>query len=623
MKKLRLALGCSILVSAISIAQDEQQDATRVQQLNEVVVSDTRFPIKREQSGKTVIRIEREELERYGSRPVASLLNTRGGIEITGSRGRNGEVLGIFARGGRGRQVLVLIDGVRVSDPSSFSQEYDLRYLSAMDIESIEIIKGATSTLYGSNAATAVISITTRKASDQVLSGEFRAVAGTNQPAAHRNDGLGEFSQQARLSGMSAGWIYSGGISHSRAEDLSSLALKQGEEDVFSQIRTNLSIGKQLGERSSIRLYGNHTKLRSDYDEAFGMSDAPYQFFSEQRRAGIQAELSIFSKGTLHMNGAYTEYDSENFSAFPNSFEGNNTVIDTYYKQEIGGSVFALAGLQYSREAAELDNQPYFTIADPYLNLTYLSPVNFQMNAGLRLNNHSEYGSNLVYSINPSYTLTVNEGYLKFLGSYATAYITPSISQLYGVFGANPDLQPEINSTVEAGMEWLHSSIFRASALYFQREEENFVIFDGQNGIYRNSDAVIDARGIEVEALWQPAPEISIQSNYTFTEREGDNAIRIPAHKANLEANYFWKEGALVSLTYGYVGSRTDTDFSTFTDVDLDPYTLWGLYLSHEFLDEKLTLFAQVENLLNEEFTEILGFETRGRNFRFGLSLKL
>lgn len=623
MKNNRWAIGLSVMVTVWGHAQEIKQDSVRIQELNEVVVSDTRFPIKREQSGKTVIRIEREELERYGARPVASLLTTRGGIEIAGSRGRNGEVLGIFARGGRGRQVLVLIDGVRVSDPSSFSQEYDLRYLSAMDIESIEIIKGATSTLYGSNAATAVISITTRKAAAKELSGEFRAVAGTNQPAGNRSGGLGEFSQQARLSGKLSEWEYSGGISHTRAEDLSSLAGTNGEEDIFSQLRTNLSIGRKLGAGSSLRVYGNYTKLRSDYDEAFGMTDAPYQFFSVQKRAGIQAELALTKKGKLHLNGAYTDYDSENISAFPNTFEGSNAIFDAFFKQEVNENLYALAGVQYSRETAELENKPYFVIADPYINLTYLSDWNFQMNGGLRLNNHSEYGNKLVYSLNPSYTLPVNQGYLKFLGSYATAYITPSISQLYGVFGANPDLEPEINSTFEAGIEWLRSRDFRISSLYFERVEENFVIFDGQNGIYRNTDATIEASGLEVEALWHPIQEVSIQSNYTYTDRRGDNAIRIPAHKANAEVNYFWKEGALVSLTYSYVGKRTDTDFSSFTDVELDPYNLWGIYLSHDFMDDKLTLFAQVENLLNEDFTEILGFQTRGRNFRFGLSLQL
>ena len=111
-----------------------------------------------------MIRIGSEELSRNRGRSLPELINTKSGIEISGSRGRAGEVLGAFVRGGRGRQLIVLIDGLRVSDPSSFSQEFDLRLLPLDNIASIEIIKGANSTLYGANAATAVINITTKDA---------------------------------------------------------------------------------------------------------------------------------------------------------------------------------------------------------------------------------------------------------------------------------------------------------------------------------------------------------------------------------------------------------------------------------------------------------------------------
>ncbi|WP_372975555.1 TonB-dependent receptor, partial [Muriicola sp.] len=164
-----------LCVGTISWAQDRAMDSLKVQELDEVVVSDTRFPIRRENSGKTVIRIGPEELALNQGRSLPELINTKSGIEISGSRGRAGEVLGAFVRGGRGRQLIVLIDGLRVSDPSSFSQEYDLRLLPLENIESIEIIKGANSTLYGANAATAVINITTKGVPVEGITGNFRS----------------------------------------------------------------------------------------------------------------------------------------------------------------------------------------------------------------------------------------------------------------------------------------------------------------------------------------------------------------------------------------------------------------------------------------------------------------
>ena len=163
MKKNHLWLITALLAGKGIFAQNVPQDSLKLQQLDEVVVSDSKFELKRENSGKTVIKITTEELQRNQGRTVAEIINTKSGIEIAGSRGRDGAVLGTFARGGRGRQVLIVIDGVRVSDPSTFSAEYDLRLLSPNTIESIEIIKGAASTLYGTNAATAVINITTKQ----------------------------------------------------------------------------------------------------------------------------------------------------------------------------------------------------------------------------------------------------------------------------------------------------------------------------------------------------------------------------------------------------------------------------------------------------------------------------
>ncbi|MGB5171449.1 MAG: TonB-dependent receptor plug domain-containing protein, partial [Eudoraea sp.] len=143
-----------VLISAlvfgfINLSLAQEEGPMEIQELDEVVVSDSRFSLKRENSGKTVIQISQKELAQNQGKTVAEIINTKSGIEINGSRGREGEVLGVFPRGGRGRQVLILIDGVRVSDPSSFSQEYDLRLLNTAAIESIEIIKGAASTLYG------------------------------------------------------------------------------------------------------------------------------------------------------------------------------------------------------------------------------------------------------------------------------------------------------------------------------------------------------------------------------------------------------------------------------------------------------------------------------------------
>lgn len=117
--------------------------------LDEVVLTDSRFPIKRTQSGKTVIKIGQKEINSFLGRDLSELLSLYVGINIIGSNSYSGQNLTYSFRGGRSKQVLVIVDGIRVSDPSRIDDDFNLNFLNLANIESIEIIKGATSTLYG------------------------------------------------------------------------------------------------------------------------------------------------------------------------------------------------------------------------------------------------------------------------------------------------------------------------------------------------------------------------------------------------------------------------------------------------------------------------------------------
>ena len=616
-----LGMAAFILATVSSQAQ-QGADSLQIQELEEVVVSDSRFNLKRSFSGKTVISIGPDILERYQGVPVPALLNQLSGIEIGGSRSRQGEVLGVYARGGRGRQVLVLLDGVRISDPSSFSQEYDLRLLSTLDIESKEVIKGAASTLYGTNAVTAVINIKTKKSSKKRISGDFLSRIGTNQSAADQNYQLGSFTHSARASGTIDKFTYAIGVTHDYADGLSSLATETNEEDPFSRTATQIRLGYQISNDLSLQLYAQQSRLRNDYDESFGFFDAPYRYESNQQRAGLITDYQ-YKSGTLQLNAAYTEYDSENISAFPSVFKGDNLIADLYNRYAFGERLFTVVGLNYGKDRTFLANSAEFTQVDPYLNLVFVSQNGFNLNAGTRLNNHSEYGNNWVYNFNPSYVCRFDTGYLKGFASYATSFLTPSLTQLFGEFGANPELEPETNRTFEIGAEVSIGSKFRGSVLFFDRKEENAVIFNNSTFQFFNADSAIDVSGVEVEGKWIASDNLEFNANYTFTERKGDNAIRIPRHKLNLNGGYQLNPRLYVNFSYAFTGERTDTDFSTFTDITLDRFSLYGLYISYKLIPNRLKMFFEGENLGNTSFEEVIGFNTRGRNLAFGFQLSL
>src|SRR5690606_33899557 len=207
---------------------------------------------------------------------------------------------------------------------------------------------------------------------------------------------------------------------------------------------------------------------------------------------------------------------------------------------------------------------------DPYANVVWVSDFGLNLNLGGRLNNHSEYGSHLTYNFNPSYTLKFHGTYLKFLGSYSSSYIAPTLPQLFGAFGANPDLKPEENKTLEGGVEFKNNQ-FRWSALYFNREEENFIdymvgIETGQ-WMYTNVKDRFTVHGVELEASFEPTTNLLLTANYTFTENRDKVVLRIPKHKANAAINYQLLPTTALGLSYQYTGDRLDTDFDTFENV--------------------------------------------------------
>ncbi|MEH6679393.1 MAG: TonB-dependent receptor plug domain-containing protein [Sediminicola sp.] len=617
----KIYVPCAAFLVCTGVAVRAQQvDTARIQNLDEVVVSDSRFELKRENSGKTVIKITAEELERSQGRTIPEIINTKSGIEISGSRGRDGAILGVYARGGRGRQVLVVIDGVRVADPSSSSSEYDLRSLSAANVESIEIIKGAASTLYGTNAASAVILITTKKASGKKIAANVRSTVGTNQSAEDQHYNVSEFNNSVQVTGTLDRFTYAAGFSQRYSDGLSALVTPTNEKDDFSNISTDLRLGYGISDNFKVVLYGNQTKVRTDFDESFGYFDAPYQFSSKQERVGMSADLG-YGKGSLNLNAALSDYSSENIGAFTNQYVAKNYVVDVYNKYVFNDRTHTILGLNYVDDRADFLDSKKLTITDPYLNVVYVSPFGANLNTGARLNNNSEYGSHFVYNINPSYSLTTPNGYVKVMGSYATSYITPSLTQLFGFYGANADLEPEEDRTLEAGAEWSVTDQIRISALYFDRKEENLILY-GATG-YINAESTIDASGVEVELDWRPVDAVRLDANYTFTERKGDNAIRIPKHKVNASLSYDLSSSSFASINYSLTGERLDTDFFNGNDVSLSSFSLVDLYVGHEVVPGKLKVFLNASNIFNEAYTEVFGFTTKGRNFRVGMNLEL
>lgn len=597
-------------------------DDTQINQLDAVVVSDSRFELKRENSGKTIITITTEELQRNQGRTLAELINTKSGIEINGSRSNAGQNLSYLVRGGNNRQVLFLIDGIAISDPSQIAGDFDLKLVDLANVESVEILKGAASTLYGNGASTAVINIKTKQAGTDKISASFQSSIASNQSSDEDSYSIADFRNNLNVNGRLDKFSYLVGFGQQYTDGLSAVIAE--EEDPFNRINTNVNFGYQFSDRFSVNVLGYYDKFKADFDSSSPMGDNDNYSQSEQYRVTLSPEYR-YGQGQLNINASFNEIQRDIYSEFPNSYKATSTVVDAYNRYNFNDQFYTILGVNYVRHNATLGADTDFSTTDPYANVVWVSNFGLNLNLGGRWNNHSEYGSHFTYNFNPSYTLKLDGSYLKFLGSYSSSYIAPTLPQLFGAFGANPDLKPEENQTLEAGVEF-KSNIFRWSGLYFNREEENFIdyvlgIETGQWS-YTNIEDNFTVHGVELEAAYNPVNKLSITANYTFTENRDKVVLRIPKHKINTHVDYQLLPTTAFSLGYQYTGQRLDTDFSTFENVNLKAFSLLNFAVNHQ-VSNQFTVFLNLDNITNENYQELVGYTTRGRNIRLGFRLTL
>jgi len=621
------------------------QELQKAEQLDSVFI-DTKVQLHRKNSGKVVTKITSETLKRSAGKSVAQVINEVSGIEINGSRSFDGQNLGYYVRGGRNRQVVIMLDGVQVTDGSQIANDYDLRLVPAQNIEQIEIVKGASSVLYGSGAATAVINITTKKSSSKPIAATFTSTIGTNQAQDVNDYRAEEFTNSVNVNGTLGKFFYLASFNNRYVDGLSAIAAPEGEEpfesDVFDSFDTYVNMGLQLTENIKVSQFFSYGKFKSGFDN-FDFTDADHLSESRQLRTGGNFEWK-YKSGKYVFNDSYTWIERELSDNFPVKYDARFYALDNYLQHRIGKQVTTIAGFNFSTSKMNAFSIPFgesqfaqvidkddahFTIFDPYVNVVYVSGFGLNVNAGARLNTHSVYDNKLVYNINPSYNFAFSENNLKLLASYSTAYVTPSLFQIYDPSYGNEDLKPEENATIEAGVEFTTNTNFRASVVYFTRNEKNYVDFvtvDPINFIsqYQNIADEFTADGVEVELSKRFNSQWFVTANYTFTQPDERFALRIPKHKVNTNVQYQPSVKTTLSLSYQYNADREDFFFSmeTFQQeaVTLDAFGLLDFYVSHQVIPN-LRLFANVSNILDENYEELYRYSTRGRNVRIGFQL--
>ena len=624
-------LACNFVITNLF----SQEKKEKIESLEEVVVTATKFETNKKNIGKIVYKITQETIENSRGKSIVDLLNDVPGVEINGNFSTRGQNLGYYIRGGRNRQVAILLDGVNVNDPSSFNGDFDLRQLDINQIERIEVLKGASSTLYGTGAATGVINIILKKASKNSFSGTFNSSVGTNSSSENNRFAADEISTNFNFNGTLGKLDYLFALNGNGSKGLSAAensGNKEFEEDVFSRQNMLLKLNYSVNNKFKIGILTSIDEFSTDFD---GFDFDPISFASIpadkdnnlesfQKRFAVNADYS-YSKGELKLRTFYTdikrtETPSNDF------FKGEVLGFDIFNNYKFTNEISLLTG--FTAQFQDMIQRTSFSTIeegkgkqhfyDPYISVNYNSSFGFNLNAGSRLNIHNEYGSNFVFNINPSYNFTINNNLIKVFTSYSTAFVTPTLSEIFTKLPSIGELLPEEDTTIEGGFDITLSKKFNINATYFYREETNKIGYDPTTFQTINDLGTFLARGFETEVNFKMNSKLSFLANYTHINRDENLLLKIPQNKFFIKADYKLTNSTFTSLSYRYVDETTD-----FGNVSLDAYNLVDFFLNHSLLDGKVTFYGSITNIFNENFQEIVGFTTRGRNYSLGLNIKL
>lgn len=586
--------------------------------LNEVVISTTKNEQKQSQTGKVVSIISREELERSAGKNLAELLNQQAGINVVGAGSNYGKDKSVFFRGAGSAYTVILIDGILVSDPSS-AGAFDLRMLAIDQIDHIEILRGGQSTLYGSDAVAGVINIITKK----------NGVKGNNVYGVASAGSYNSYKGTIGLSSKVDAVTYNVSYSHFRTDGISEAA-NPGNAQVFDKDGTkqdavNANFSIQLDKRLSVNPFLRYFAGKFDYDnDAF--SDAGNKSTSQHFNGGLNAQYQL-NKGKITLNYSHENTSRQYISMYGGRYNGRMDWVDLFYNQNLGEKVNVLVGLDNRATAvtyygASL-NKPSTNLFSTYASVFLHDLSIFNLEVGGRYNKHNKYGENYTYAITPSLNI-IKE--VKLFGTVSSAFRAPTLDMLFGQYGANLNLKPEKATNYEAGasFNFLNEKL-NLRAVAFKRKMKDAIIYGGTG--YINQDQQND-RGFEIEPSVKFS-KFTVGGYYAYVEgkqtsgtKVTDFLLRRPKNTFGVNAGVQATANLFLSANFKFTGERFDSDFSTYPAVTklLDSYKLLDFYAEYAFAKKRVKIFADLKNLTDEKYTEIIGYSTFGFNMNAGVS---
>ena len=602
------ASGSALAMSTAVIAQDDVPPDSLIETL---IVSATRLNQTGAESGTSISVITAEEIQALGFIYALDAVANAPGVTINqnGSFGGNASVR---IRGASSEQTLTLVDGVPVNDPSSPGGGFNFARLDTENIERIEILKGPQSTLWGTDAIGGVVSIVTKAPREGFGGQVFGEYGSFNTFRGGASLGGASETGDFRLAAVR---VSSDGIS--KADE----ANGNTEDDAFDSLTLTAKGGLNLP--GDVRLSADvlATDAESEFDSFSSASqgrvaDGDERSDTEELAANLSAEVPLLDGrlDNLFLLG-YSEIDRENFTDGVSSFVAEGERVLYRYQGTLTANERNRLAFGAEREDTEANGDD--TSIDGLFALYEFLPIDdLTVTAGLRRDDHERFGGETTarfaaaWSIGESFTLR---------GTWGEGFKAPTLFQTTffccGAEAPNADLRAETSEAIDFGVDYRAADgRVELSATVFQQDTENMIDFDFAIGGYLNIDEV-ESMGVEVSGRIAVSPSLNLVVDYAYIDAEngfGEALARLPEHSGDvtLAYNNGGPFSGAVLLRFNGTEPNTDgTDLGSWTRVDLN-----GRYA----LSDTLEVYGRIENLLDEDYQQILGYGTPGLSGTFG-----
>jgi vitamin B12 transporter len=609
---------CRAQEAALSAPSNSEAETERI------VVSATRLETPEEESPASVSVISADDFEIRQTRRVADALREVPGLSVVQS-GPPGALTSVFTRGLRSEHTQVLLDGIPVNQ--GLQGAFNFADLTTEDIDRIEIVRGPQSTLYGPRALAGVIQIFTKRGGG-TPSGQFSVEGGSNST----------FRETFVSTGSADKFDYSIGLSR----------LDTDNERPNNQYRLSSGIAN-LGwsPNEQLRVSGLFTYSLAD-------TGIPNTIFNPKPLDNFLTERWLIAP---HIDFKPVEwwdhrlifsYDHERQVNNPNDdgFVGatralfKRATVDYQNDLKPASWLILTSGFFYSRVDAGQERpfisqafgpQPTF-ISDQteetsvFLQASVAPFKGFNLVAGGRYDHFNQFGDVWTYRFAGSYLIAKTDTHLH--ASVATGFSPPTSQDK--IFGHNFGLDPEKVFGWDAGVEQRFcQGRVAVGVTYFHNDLSNVIGFNGQFDTLNLGAA--RTQGAEVELRAEPLPDLIFRGSYTYldaektsaadiTQPQGARLPRRPRQEGYFSASYLWCKRLRTTVEAKFVNAREELNFGG-PNFDIEDYAFVNLAAEYE-INARWSIFGRIDNLTDEQYSEVFGFPALGRTAYGGMKVK-